>query len=195
MTLFSLVRHGAYAMIDHALGGRDPHPLGEEGLAQAERVAEALSMGPVAAVISSPVRRAQETAAPIAARLGLELAIEPDFAEIDFGDWTGASFENLHAQPAWQNWNRFRGTAGVPGGETMLDVQARAIAGLRRLAASWPDGELVVVSHGDIIKAILAHFLGMPLDLLRRIEIGPASTSRVELHDGDARVTAINLPP
>jgi broad specificity phosphatase PhoE len=194
LTVFSLVRHGAYGLIDHRLGGREAHPLNAEGLAQAGRVALALSKRPIAALISSPVRRARETADVLAARLDLPVQTEPDFAEIEFAGWTGASFESLEQQPAWRAWNRFRSTAAVPGGETMLAVQARALAGVRRLAGSWPDGELVVVSHGDIIKAILAHVLGAPLDLLHRIEIAPASTSRIVLHDEDAAVQAINLP-
>ena len=194
MTIFCLVRHGAYGMIDQGLGGHAPHPLNDDGRAQAERVAEALSCRAIAAIVSSPVQRAQETAAPIAARLGLAVRVEPDFAEIDCGEWTGASFESLHAQPAWRAWNRFRSTARVPQGETMLAVQARAVSGLCRLAAAFPEDEVVVVSHGDIIKSLLAHFLGTPLDLLRRIEIGPASTSRRVRYEEDAKVLAITLP-
>ena len=76
----------------------------------------------------------------------------------------------------------------------MLAVQARAVAALCRLAAAFPEAEVAVVSHGDVIKAVLAHILRAPLDMLRRIEIGPASTSRLALHRDDATVHAINLP-
>jgi probable phosphoglycerate mutase len=194
LTVFCLVRHGAYGLIDHGLGGREPHSLSHEGLAQAGRVADALSARPIAALLSSPVQRARETAAVLGARLELTVEIEPDFAEIEFGDWTGASFESLGEVPAWKAWNRFRSMAPVPGGETMLAVQARALAGVQRLAASFPDGEVVVVSHGDVIKAMLAHFLGSPLDLLRRIDIAPCSISRIALYDQDAKVLGVNLP-
>jgi len=194
MTVFNLVRHGAYHLVGHGLGGRAPHALSEEGLAQAARVALALGERPVAALLSSPVRRAWETASVIGDRLGLAVADAPEFTEIDFAGWTGLSFAALEAQPAWRAWNRFRSTAAVPGGETMLAVQARAMAGLRRLAAAWPDGEVVVVSHADVIKAVLAHVLGAPLDLLHRIEVAPASTSRLAVAEEDAVVLGINLP-
>src|ERR1700712_237360 len=84
VTVLSLVRHGSYGLIDHGLGGRAPHPLNAEGRAQAERAGIALSGRPVAALVSSPVRRARETAEVIGERLGLAVEIEPDFAEIDF---------------------------------------------------------------------------------------------------------------
>lgn len=171
-------------------------PAGQaEAAAAAEALVVALAGRPVAALVSSPLQRARETAAPIAARLGLEVAVEPGFAEVDFGDWTGARFEALHGQPAWRAFNTFRGFAPIPGGETMLAVQARAVDALLRLRGAWPDAELVVVSHADVVKAILAHLLGVSLDLFRRIEVGPASRSTVVLYDEDAAVECINLPP
>ncbi len=194
-TTVTLVRHGAYGLLDNALGGRAPHPLSAEGRAQAARVAAALAGRPIAAVIASPVARAAETAGVIADRLGLRVALDPDFAEIDFAGWTGQSFAALAEEEAWSAWNRFRSTAGVPGGETMLAAQARAMAGISRLAAAHPEGEVVVVSHADIIKSVLMHLLGSPLDLMHRLSIGPGSTSRLVLHRDDAAILAINLPP
>lgn len=95
----------------------------------------------------------------------------------------------------WHAWNTFRGTAGVPGGETMASVQLRALTGLLRLAAVHTAGELVIVSHADVIKVMLMHFLGAPLDLMQRLEIAPASISRIALHADHAHVLAVNLPP
>jgi probable phosphoglycerate mutase len=195
MTLFCLVRHGAYGLLDHALGGRDPHPLNAAGRAQAARAAALLGAEPIAAVVSAPVERARATAAPIAAALHADLQIEPDVAEIEFAGWTGQSFAALDPQPAWRRWNAFRSTAGVPGGETMLSVQARAMAAIGRLAAAYPGQAVAVVSHADVIKAVLAHLLGAPLDLLRRLEIAPGSISRVDLREDDARVLSVNLAP
>jgi broad specificity phosphatase PhoE len=139
------------------------------------------------------VPRAIETAEPIAARLGLPLHAAPEFAEIDCGDWTGASFATLDGDPLWRAWNVFRSMAQIPGGETILGVQARAIAGLTRIAATYPDSETVIVSHADVIKSVLAHFLGSPLDLMRRLEVGPGSVSRVVLYPTDGKVLAMNL--
>ena len=194
-TLFHLVRHGAYALLDHAFGGREPHPLSDAGRAQAGRIAVALKSRAVAAIVASPVQRAVETAAPIATQFGLTIQIDPAFTEIDFAGWTGQSFDDLHVTPAWHAWNRFRSTACVPGGEGILDVQRRAIAGLSRLAGTYPDAEIVIVSHADVIKVVVTHVLGAPLDLMRRIEIGPGSVSTIALYDEDARVLSVNTQP
>jgi probable phosphoglycerate mutase len=194
-TLFHLIRHGAYPLLDQALGGRADHDLSDLGRTQADRLAARLAQRPIAAVVTSPVRRAQQTAAPIAAGLGLDLAADPAFSEIDFAGWTGRRFADLAADPAWQAWNRFRGSAVVPGGESMLAVQGRAVAGVLRWAAAYPTAELAIVSHADVIKAVLAHVLGAPLDLMRRMEIGPGSLSQVWLAEADAKVLAVNLPP
>ena len=195
MTRFWLVRHGSYGMIGRGLGGRDPHELDRTGCEEATRIAERLGGRPIRAVLASPVRRAQRTAEPLADRLRLPVGIEPDFGEVDFGSWSGLRFTELEPQPAWRAWNVFRSTAPVPDGETMLEVQSRVVAGLRRLSRRWPDDELAVVSHGDVIKAALVHLLGAPLDLMHRIEIAPASISQVELHLEGARILGVNLPP
>jgi probable phosphoglycerate mutase len=190
--LLHLVRHAHYALLNEAFGGREPHALSPEGEAQAAALADALAHRPIAAVISSPVRRALETAAPLAHRLGLPVQSDDSFNEIEFARWTGRRFADLHGDPAWEAWNSFRGTAGIPDGETMLQVQARAIAGVTRIAAAQAGSEAVIITHADIIKAILAHFLGAPLDLMRRLDIAPASLSQVEIWPQDARVSAVN---
>lgn len=195
MTLFHLIRHGSYPLLDHALGGRADHALDGTGRAQAARLADALAGRDVAALVCSPVQRARETAAPIAATLGLPIELAPAFTEIDFGPWSGRSFAELQGDPAWRAWNQFRSTAPVPGGETMLQVQARMLGAMQRLADVWPDREVAIVTHGDLIKAALCHVLGAPLDLLRRTDIAAGSISRVALWDGDARVLAVNLVP
>lgn len=190
-----LIRHGHYPLLDHALGGRAPHPLSPEGRAQAERLADRLATRPIARVVTSPVRRAQETAAPIAARLGKPLEADPAFTEIDFAAWTDRSFADLAGDPAWQAWNHFRGTSGIPGGETILQVQSRAITGVSRLAALHPAAEVAVITHADIIKAVIGHFLGAPPDLMHRLEIAPASISEIDLYPADAKVLSVNHAP
>ena len=195
-TLFHLVRHGQYGLIDRALGGRAPgHALSEAGREEAGRVAGALRGRTVAAVVSSPVQRAQETAAPIAAALGLAVETDAALVELDCGEWTGMTFDTLRERPEWHRWNRFRSSAAIPGGETMLAVQARTVAALERLRAVHGDAEVVVVSHADVIKAALLHVLGAPLDHMGRLEVGPGSRSVVAWHDETARVLAANLPP
>ncbi len=193
MTVFHLVRHAAHGLLGAVLAGRmEGVALSGEGAAQAARLAKRFAKVGATAVVSSPVQRAMETAAPIAAALGLAVQIDSGFEEIDFGQWTGAAFADLAASPGWHGWNAVRGLAPTPGGETMLAAQARAAGGLSSLRARYPNGAVIVVSHSDIIKAILAHVLGMPLDLIGRIEIAPASVSVLELGDAHAVVHGTN---
>ncbi len=195
-TTFHLVRHGDYSLLGRVLAGRTTgHSLSETGQAQAAAVAETLSAIPLAALVSSPLERTRETAAPIAARCNMAVTIDPDVIEIDFGDWTGRTFDSLRAWPGWSDFTRFRSTAQVPGGESMLAVQARSVAAVVRLRQAHPEGNVVIVSHGDVIKSILAHFLTIPLDMFRRFDIAPASRSIVAVTDEDARVLAVNIPP
>lgn len=194
-TTFHLVRHASYGLLGHVLAGRSPgHALSAAGQAEADALAAILADRPIAAVVSSPLQRARETAAPVAGRHGLDVAIDGDLDEIDFGEWTGWPFSELHADPTWQRFNVFRGSTPIPGGETMLAAQVRALAAILRLRSAYPEAEVVVVSHGDVVKALLAHFLGVPLELMRRIEISPASRSILELYDSDVRITGMNLP-
>lgn len=189
--LLHLVRHAHYAQFDQALGGREPHALSPAGQGEAAALADRFARRPIASITSSPVRRALETAAPIAAGLGLPVEPNDAFNEIDYAGWTGRRFADLEGDPAWPAWNAFRSTAGVPGGETMLQVQTRAIRGVTRIAAQ-AGREAVIVTHADVIKAILAHFLGAPLDLIHRLEVAPASISQVALTPQDAQVIAVN---
>ncbi len=195
-TTLHLIRHATYGLIGNTLAGRSPgHHLGPEGRRQAEAVAADLAGRQLAAVVASPLERAQETAAPIAARHGLTVAIDPGLNEVAFGQWTGAGFGDLASRADWQAFNSFRSMAPVPGGESMLDAQARAVATLLRLRAAWPGAEIAVVSHADVVRAMLAHLLGISLDLFHRLDIAQASRSVVMLHDGDAQVLGVNLPP
>lgn len=196
MTAFHLVRHAAHGLLGRTLVGRMPGvPLNEEGRAQASRLANYFSGRSIAAVVSSPLERAQQTAAPIAGTLGLDVTTDVGLDEIDFGEWTGTTFDALQGMPAWQTWNQFRGTAPTPGGETMLEVLARALRTLARWHRAYPAGELLLVSHQDLLKSLLLHSLGAPLDLIERIELAPASRSIVQIFsDGSMRVEGINLP-
>ncbi|HET7883774.1 MAG TPA: histidine phosphatase family protein [Acetobacteraceae bacterium] len=190
--LFHLVRHAAYPLIGKVLGGRADHTLSADGRAAADRVGVILQERRPSAVLTSPVQRARETAEVIAQHVECEVQIEDAFSEIDYANWTGRSFADLHDDASWRSWNSFRSTAEIPGGETMLLVQARAVAALVRYANTHVAGELVVVSHADVIKAVLAHFLGAPLDLMHRWEIAPASISQLVLYDNDAQILAVN---
>ncbi len=167
-------------------------PLSPDGQAQAVALADRFAGQDIAAVATSPVQRARETAAPLAARLTLTPVAEPGFAEIDFGRWTGLRFDALDGDPAWEAWNRLRSLACCPGGESMHGAQSRALTALDGLRASHRGGEIVVVSHADIIKALLAPALGLSLDHLHRLRIDPASVSTLVVFDTDVRVDRVN---
>ncbi len=193
MTTLHLVRHAAHALVDGTLCGRmgGVH-LGPEGRAQAERLAERFAATRIDAVHTSPLDRVRQTAEPIAARLGLPAEVCDGLAEIDFGEWTGRRFDELRDDPRWRAWNAVRSLSRAPGGESMVEAQARILGHIERVRAAHPDGAVVLVSHADMIRAALAHCLGLSLDLMLRLEIAPASVSTVEIGSWGARVIRTN---
>lgn len=196
MSTFLLVRHAAIDPHGTSIAGRAPGvALNAAGRAQAAALAESLRRVAVDAVYSSPMERAWETARAIAEAHSLELQISPALEELDFGEWTGRAFADLDGVPAWLHFNTFRSGTRIPGGEHMLEVQARAVGEIERLRARHPEETVVVVSHGDVLRSIVAWYIGLPLDLFQRLEIGPASSSTLEVTDDGARLTLLNAPP
>ncbi len=193
MTRFLLVRHGQTDDHGRTLSGDDGVSLNETGRAQVRALARRIGELEVAAVYHSPIARTHETAAILAERLGLVPRVCEEVAEVRFGAFTGRDFEQLDGDPAFQRWNSFRSATRAPGGELMLEAQARAVSGLVRLRSEHPDEVVVIVSHADVIKAALAHVLGTPLDLLQRIEISPASLSTLRLEEHSATVLNVNV--
>lgn len=193
MTICLLIRHATTDHVGRVLGGWTPGVhLDALGIAQAEALAVRLEPVPLAAVYASPLERAQETAARIAARRRIDVQEAAEAGEVRFGEWSGRSFADLAGESAWQRWNHMRSVARAPGGETALEVQARIVALLERLRVAHPNACIAVVSHADVIKLALAHVLGSPIELMRRIEISPASVSTLALDDGDVRVLGMN---
>jgi probable phosphomutase (TIGR03848 family) len=192
MTQFLFVRHGAHDLLTKGvIPGRqaDVH-LNALGRQQAQQIAERLAAMPIDAIYCSPLERARETADPLAAKLGLPLQIAEEFNEIDVGLWTNRTLAELKNFPEWQQWNSFRSGAVAPGGESMVAVQARAVARVCELRTRH--SFVTIFTHADIIRAVLAHFLGVHLDLFLRIEIDPASASWIELHEAAVRVRLVN---
>lgn len=192
MTIFHLVRHAQHDRLGRGLAGREDVPLSPAGLAQAERLADRLERERPDILQSSPMLRTRQTAEPLARRLGAAVETACAVQEIDFGAWTGRSFEELGRDPAWHRWNAVRSAARAPGGEAMFEVQSRFVAHLMALHAERPDARIALFSHGDPIRAVLAHWLGAPLDLFLRIEVSPASVSTILLDAGGPRVLRIN---
>lgn len=193
MTTFFLVRHGLNDSVGKVIAGRMPGVhLNAEGRAQAERLAERLGNLAVAAIYTSPLDRAQETAAPLARRLNLEVQVSPALSEIDYGEWTGRAVHELTVEPLWKQYNLLRSITRIPGGEIMLESQARVVGEMERLYAALPTGSIVLVSHGDVIRSALAYYAGIPLDLFQRMEINCASISVISLSDHGPRILRMN---
>lgn len=190
---FHLVRHAAHDRVGTILCGRMPGVhLGTLGKAQAERLAVRFAHETIASIHTSPLERAVETSEPIAARLGQPLEICEDITEIDFGAWSGTSFEALAQDPRWSAWNNARSNSRPPYGETMLEAQARVVGALEQLRHRHADRSVILVSHSDVIKAALLYHLGMPIDAYARFDIDPASVSTLVVGDWGSKVLRLN---
>jgi probable phosphoglycerate mutase len=193
MTTFYLIRHATNDSIGVSIPGRTPGlGLNAEGRRQAERLATRLAGEPIRLIVSSPLERAVETAIPLARKLNLDIEISDGLQEVDFGDWSRQTLEQLNSVPAWNNWNSFRSGHRVPNGEMMVDVQARMVAELHRLRAEYPNDGIAVFSHGDPIRSVLAYYMGIPLDLLQRIEVNPAGLSILAMDDYAPKILCLN---
>jgi len=193
-TTVLLVRHGQTTTTGSILPGRAKGlhlaPVGEE---QAARAAERLaSVGQVSAVYASPLERTRETAAPIAKRLGLKVAIARGLIEADFGDWTGRKLSELMKLPEWRKVQSSPSTFRFPNGESFPEMQSRIVGAVDQLVTKHPGERIVVVSHADPIKALVAHASGIHLDLFQRIVISPCSITPLVLGGDRPVVLAVN---
>jgi broad specificity phosphatase PhoE len=188
-----LVRHAQHVEFGEVLSGRRRDvALSPEGLEQAAIVSDLLGTLPLAAVYSSPRERAWYTAREIAEPHDLKVTADDRLDEIDFGEWTGASFAQLEGDAAWSAWNEERGSARPPGGESMTEATARAFAFLSEAAAEHAGATILAVSHCDIVRGVIAHCLGLGLDNLLRFDIDPASVSRLAIGNWGTRVMSVN---
>lgn len=193
-TRILLIRHGINDFVQkRLLAARMPGVhLNAEGQAQAAALAERLSTARLAAIYSSPLERAQETAAPLAQRLGLAVQILEDVIETDCGAWAGQSLNDISKTELWQQVQRQPSRFRFPDGERMAEIQARMVAALETLVAAHPGQTVAVVSHSDPIKLAIAYYTGMPLDLFQRLEVAPASISELEFAVLQPRLVRLN---
>lgn len=173
MTTLLLVRHGLTTMTGPVLAGWTPDVhLDERGQAQARALAERLAPVPLAAVVSSPLERCVETATA----LGREVTTDERLGECRYGDWTGQPLKTLAKDPLWRQVQAHPSAVTFPGGEALRDTAARAVDAIRDWNSRLgPDATYVAVSHGDVIKAIVADALGLHLDQFQRIVADPCS--------------------
>jgi len=184
-TRFLLVRHATCAQTDLVLMGRSLDPrLDARGRAQARALARQLRGEAPARIESSPRKRARQTAHTIAAAMHCELHIAPELDELDFGTWSGRSFADLERDPGWRLWNRERGSARTPAGIMITDVQILLTQLLGKLAQAHPDASVLLVTHAEVIRALLMHALHAPVDHWALYQIPPASVTRMTFEDG-----------
>ena len=195
MTTFLLIRHALCDLVGKSIAGRTPGiHLNEAGRRQAAQLGARLGGLPVAAIRSSPLVRALETAQPLATALGLPVVQDEGLNELDFGDWTGRTLSELDGLGEWRDFNERRSSTRIPGGETMAEVVSRSLATLEQVRRT-PEltGRLVaLVSHGDVLRSLIAHCIGMDPNAINGIEIVPASVSILLSENGNWRLLLLN---
>jgi probable phosphoglycerate mutase len=194
-TTILLVRHARTPTTGKVLPGRAPglhlSPAGQrEASAVAQRLGE-LSPPPEA-VITSPLERARETAAPIAKALGVKASVDRGLLECDFGEWTGRRLAQLRRRREWRAVLGAPSSFRFPQGESFAEMQVRVWTAIERIAENHRGRRVVVVSHADPIKAALAVALGIPLDLFQRVVVGTASVSALVVSPHGSVVLGMN---
>ncbi len=177
MATVLIVRHGSTALTGPMLAGRAPGvSLTDRGREQAAALAARLAPVPVAAIVTSPLERCRETAAALAEGRDVTVTADDRLLEVEYGEWTGQELRRLVRLPLWRQVQAHPSAVTFPGGEALRDVAARAVAAVR----DWndrlgPDPTWIAVSHGDVIKALVADALGLHLDQFQRISVDPCS--------------------
>jgi broad specificity phosphatase PhoE len=193
MTTILLIRHASNDYLGRALAGRLPAVhLNEQGLREAQALAQWLSPWPIQAVYCSPLERARETAQPLAEVFGIPVRVEEALIEYGFGDWTGMSMEELERLTDWRNLKNSRSCIRPPGGEHIIETQCRLIKIFEVIQKGYPEGVVAVVTHADHIRTALAFYLGFSVDLMSRIEVSPASVTVLQLDSSTPRVLTVN---
>lgn len=188
-----LLRHArSTANVAGVLAGRSTGVvLDEKGAGQATELAARMTGVHVTKIVSSPMTRCQQTLAPVAAALDLPIEIDERFSEVDYGTWTGRPLKDLAGEDLWRIVQARPSAAVFPEGEGLAEVSARAVAAVAELVAEG-GGPVLVCSHGDVIKAILADALGLHLDGFQRINVNPASLSVIRYSSMRPMVDRIN---
>ena len=192
-TRLVLARHAVTAQTGPLLSGRAPGiDLSEKGREQAAALGARLAGLPVAAVYASPIERTTQTAQAVAAHHDLPVLPLPGVIEADSGEWTGGEIKELAKTDLWKTVQRAPSRARFPNGESLAEMQTRMVSALEAVVADHPGELVVVVSHADPIKAAIAHFTGVHLDLFQRIVVSPASVTVFELSAHGAALVKCN---
>jgi probable phosphomutase (TIGR03848 family) len=193
MTTLVLVRHAQTDAAGKRLTGQAPGVhLNEHGRTQAEHLAERLEGLPIRAIYSSPLERSRETAAPLARIRGVPVRVRRGLTEVGYGEWTGRSISSLRRTRLWRQVMAAPSTVRFPGGESLLEVQGRAVSEVQAITKLHPRDLVVAISHADVIRLLVAHLTGLHADHLHRLVIDPASVTMIALGDGIPRLLRIN---
>ena len=167
-------------------------PLDQRGEGQARVVAKRLLAFPDLVIESSPRLRARHTAGIIAAQRDTTMRIVPQMDEVDYGSWSGRTFEALATDPQWRRWNTYRSVARTPAGDRIRDVQDRAMAHFRKLEQAFDRETIVIVTHAEVIRSVVLLALQAPIDDYSRFEIAPASLTTLNVTAGQLRLDSVN---
>ena len=192
-TKLVLARHAVTAQTGPLLSGRAPGiDLSDKGREQAAALGVRLAALPIVAVYASPIERTTQTAEAVAAHHHLPVLPLPGVIEADYGEWTGGKISELAKTDLWRTVQRAPSRARFPSGESLAEMQARMVTALELVVAEHSGEMIVVVSHADPIKAAIAHYTGLHLDLFQRIVVSPASVTVLELSQYGAAMLKCN---
>ncbi|MPZ73397.1 MAG: phosphoglycerate mutase [Nitriliruptorales bacterium] len=181
MTTLVLVRHATTASTGKRLGGRTTASLDDAGRAQAEAAAQRLADLPLKAVYTSPLPRTLQTAQIVASLHRLDVRRDEGLLEVEYGDWTDRPLRPLTRTKRWPVIQTRPSLVTFPGGESIRAAQLRAVDAVESIVARHRRGAIAVVSHADVIKALVSFYLGQPLDLFQRLHVSPASVTVLQL--------------
>jgi probable phosphomutase (TIGR03848 family) len=193
MNRLLLIRHAMNDWVGKRVAGWTPGiSLNEEGQTQATRLSEWLESVPLEAIYSSPLERAMETAEPIASSHGLDIEIRDSIGESRYGELDGKRIEEIFKSELWEQWLRHPSRTRFPGAETTYEVQVRVVAALEQILQEHPEGNIALVSHADPIRVAVAHYIGLPLDLVGRLWVSPASVTTMRFDEWGPRLTHLS---
>ncbi|MCK4236408.1 MAG: histidine phosphatase family protein [Candidatus Krumholzibacteria bacterium] len=194
--LLYLIRHGE---TDWNRGrrvmGLGPVPLNERGRARVEKLASNLCSEAVPVIYTSTVARAVETSRILSEVWGSVVHEEPRLNESSYERWVGRSYDELKSDPEFELYTKAPTRSNFSKDEGMADIQRRALDAVDRVAAEAGSGKAAVVSHSDVIKPVIAHYLGMDLDAMHRLSIANASVTLIDTGGLRPRLHYLNLSP
>jgi len=198
MPIVHLIRHGHNDYVKrNLLAGRlSGVHLNEKGRIEVAALAEAMKAAPLKAVYSSPLDRAMETAQIVAKLHGLQVEKRPNLIETALGDWEGKSVKQLSRDKRWRQLQQLPSQFRFPGGEWMVEQQARLITEVETLCARHkPKDHFAIVGHADPLKLVIAYYIGLPLDAFQRLGLDTASVSTLDIKDKEIRLLRMNWKP